>query len=256
MRRVGERTSYAPGVFCWTDLGTTDPAGAVAFYSGLFGWEPVEMPGGGGYTLMRLDGADVCGLHGLPADVRTMPAWTSWVSVEDAAGTVQRAVALGAGVVRETLEVTDRGRSAAITDPQGAVVGLWEPGSFAGAGRVNDVGAMVLNQLNTSDPDAAAAFYSELFGWEVTQVQSEPAPYWGITAGGHLNGGMMGLAPPAPPNWLVYFTSEDLDGSDALIVNLGGAVVVPPMEIQGGRILVARDPQYGFFALYEGEVDP
>ena len=46
----------------------------------------VEMPGGGGYTLMRLDGADVCGLYGLPADVRTMPSWTSWVSVEDAVG--------------------------------------------------------------------------------------------------------------------------------------------------------------------------
>ena len=29
-------------------------------------------------------------------------------------------------------------------------------------------------------------------------MQSTPAPYWGITAGGHLNGGMMGLAPPGP----------------------------------------------------------
>lgn len=256
MRRVGERTSYAPGVFCWTDLGTTDAAGAVAFYSGLFGWEPVEMPGGGGYTLMRLGGADVCGVYGLPEGARTMPAWTSYVAVEDAAATVTAAVALGAGVARDTVDVMELGRSAAVTDPQGALLGLWEAGSFIGAGRVNDVGTMVLNQLNTSDPDAAAAFYSELLGWEVTQVQTQPAPYWGITAGGHLNGGMMGLAPPAPPNWLVYFTSEDLDGSDALIVDLGGAVVVPPMAIQDGRILVARDPQYGFFALYEGEVDP
>lgn len=253
MRRVGERTSYASGVFCWTDLGTTDPAGAVAFYSGLFGWEPVEMDGGG-YTLMRLDGADVCGVRG--GDARTLPAWTSYVAVEDAAGAAARAVELGAGVVRHAGDVMGLGRSAAITDPQGALLGLWEAGSLIGAGRVNDVGAMVLNQLNTPDPDAAAAFYAELFGWDVSQVQSTPAPYWGITAGGHLNGGMMGLAPPAPPNWLVYFTSEDLDGSDAVIVDLGGAVVVSPMEIQGGRILVARDPQYGFFALYEGDVDP
>ena len=163
---------------------------------------------------------------------------------------------LGGGLVRDTLDVGTLGRSGAVTDPQGAVVGLWEPREFLGAGVVNEIGAMVLNQLNTHDPAAAAEFYAALLGWEIDQVQSEPAPYWGITNQGWLNGGIMGLAPPAPPNWLVYFTSEDVDGSDALIVELGGAVVVPPMEIPGGRILVARDPQFAFFALYEGEVDP
>ena len=255
MRAVGERTSYAPGTFCWTDLATTDPEGAVAFYTGLFGWESYLEPGPTGYLRMRVDGADVAGIYGVPPSSRTIPAWTSWVCVDDADVAVARARELGGTAVRETLDVSDLGRSGVITDPQGAVLGLWEPRAFHGAGLVNDVGAMVLNQLNTSDPAAAATFHAALFGWEVEQVQSDPAPYWGITNGGLLNGGMMGLEPPAPPNWLVYFTSEDLDGSDALIVDLGGAVVVPPMEIASGRILVARDPQFAFFALYEGDVD-
>lgn len=255
MRRVGERTSYAPGVFCWTDLGATDPAAAVAFYSGLFGWEPAEMPGGG-YTVMRLDGADVCGIHGRDAASEGLPAWTSWVSVDDADATVARALGLGARTVRDTQDVPGMGRSAAIVDPQGAVVGLWQPGGFIGAAVVNDPGAMVLNQLNTPDPAAAAEFYDALFGWETTRVADGPAPYWGISNQGRLNGGMMTLAPPAGAHWLVYFTSEDLDGSDALIVDGGGAVVVPPMAVPGGRILVARDPGYAFFAVLEGRVDP
>ena len=256
MRTVGERTSYTPGTFCWTDLATTDPEGAIAFYSGVFGWETHLEPGPAAYTRMRKDGADVCGIYGVPPHSRQIPAWTSWVTVEDAHAVVARALELGGAAVRETLDVDDLGRSGVITDPQGAVVGLWEPRGFAGAQVVNEVGAMVLNQLNTSDPEGAAAFYSALLGWEIDQVQSDPAPYWGITNDGRLNGGMMGLAPPAPPNWLVYFTSEDLDGSDALIVDLGGGVVVPPMEIASGRILVAQDPGFGFFALYEGDVDP
>ncbi len=253
---MGERTSYAPGVFCWADLGTTDPAAAVSFYSGLFGWEPAEVPGGGGYTLMRLRGADVCAIHGLADGAPAMPAWTSWVAVEDAAGTLERAVSLGGAVVRDTTDVMDLGRSAALTDPQGAMFGLWEPRDFIGAGLVNEAGTMVLNQLNTPDPAAAGEFYAALFGWEVTLAAADPAPYWGIFNQGRLNGGMMTLEPPAGAHWLVYFTSEDLDGSDALIVEGGGAVVVPPMDVPGGRILVAHDPGYAFFAVLEGRIDP
>lgn len=252
---MGERTSYTPGTFCWTDLGTADPEAAIAFYSGVFGWETFLEPGPAGYTRMRTDGRDVCGIYGVPPQMREVPAWTSWVSVEDADAAVARATELGATAVRETLDIAGLGRSGVIADPQGAVLGLWEPHDFHGAQVVNEAGAMVLNQLNTSDPDAAAAFYTALLGWQIDQVQSDPAPYWGITNQGWLNGGIMGLEPPAPPNWLVYFASEDLDGSDALIVDLGGAVVVPPMDIASGRILVARDPGFAFFALYEGDVD-
>ena len=38
---------YPPGTPCWVDLSTSEPAAAVAFYSGLFGWESYTAPGGG-----------------------------------------------------------------------------------------------------------------------------------------------------------------------------------------------------------------
>jgi predicted enzyme related to lactoylglutathione lyase len=106
-------------------------------------------------------------------------------------------------------DVLGAGRMALVRDPQGAIFALWEPRAHIGAGLVNDPGAMVLNQLNTSDPEGAASFYAELFGWRITQVASEPQAYWGIENGGSLNGGVMALPPgtPAPPHWLVYFTA-------------------------------------------------
>lgn len=255
---MGARTSYEPGTFCYADLAARDVDGAASFYGGLLGWEPDEIPGSGGYLLMRLGGAVVAGIHGMgpSAPPNALPAWTSYVSVEDAEAAAHRAGELGGAIRRAPASMRGLGSSAIVTDPQGAALGLWQPGGFNGAELVNDVGAMCLNQLNTPDPLAAVAFYIGLFPWEIRQVGRDPAPYWGIWNTGRLNGGMMGQPPPAPPSWLVYFTSDDVDGSDALIVELGGAVVVPPMEAGGGRILVAHDPWYGFFAVLEGRMDP
>ena len=55
---MGERTSYTPGTFSWTDLTTTDQESAKAFYTALFGWEAIDNPVGDGvyYTMMRLGG--------------------------------------------------------------------------------------------------------------------------------------------------------------------------------------------------------
>lgn len=254
---MGERTAYAPGTFCWVDLAAGDPESAGAFYAAVLGWEigPSGGPETGDHRQALVGGRPVAGIH---RGSRALPAWTSYVSVEDADATAARAVELGGTVEAGPVDVPGLGRSAVIRDPQGAEVALWQPGTMAGAALVNDVGALTLNQLNTPDPAGAAAFYTALFGWEVEQVIEDPFPYWGIRNAGWLNGGMMGLAPgnPAPPHWLPYFTVEDVDAADASIVDAGGTVVVPVMPAGEGRILVAMDPQRAAFAVFEGRVDP
>ena len=54
---MSERTKYAPGVFSWVDLSTTDQDAAKRFYGGLFGWEADDRPVGEGtvYSMMKLD---------------------------------------------------------------------------------------------------------------------------------------------------------------------------------------------------------
>jgi predicted enzyme related to lactoylglutathione lyase len=258
---VGERTAYAPGTFCWADLSTTDAGAARAFYGGLLGWEGEPAgPEQGGYATMRLDGAAVAGIVPQGPDQRgagVPPAWLSYVSVEDADATAAHAADLGGSVLVPAFDVGTVGRMAVVADPQGAAFALWQARDMAGAELVNQVGTMTMNQLNTTDPAGARAFYGALFGWEFDQVAGGTVAFWSVTNDGALNGGMMALDPsaPAPPHWLVYFTVEDLDGADALIVDGGGAVVVPPMTVPSGRFLVAHDPQYAFFALFEGEVD-
>src|SRR5919199_2687578 len=112
---MGERSQYAPGTFCWADVSTTDQDAAKAFYGGLFGWEAEDMPMGedGAYSMMRLAGKDVAAVAPQPPQQRDAglpPVWNSYVSVESADNTAQRASQLGATVHAEPFDVFDAGR--------------------------------------------------------------------------------------------------------------------------------------------------
>ena len=256
---MGERTSYEPGTFSWTDLGTTEADAAKSFYASLFGWEYDDMPAGEGmtYSMARLGDHTVAALYGMQQQ-GVPPYWLAYVTVDSADEAVERAKELGANVIQGPLDVFDAGRMAVLGDPAGAVFAVWEPRQNIGATLVNDAGSMCLNQLNTTDADGAKEFYSGLFGWRIEEIESPGAPYFSIHNGDALGGGMMPMpeGQGAPPHWLVYFTSPDLDAHAAQIRELGGTIVLEPMPIPSGRILVAQDPQGAFFALFEGEVDP
>lgn len=256
---MGDRDGYAPGTFCWVDLGTFDPVAAKAFYMGLFGWEADDLPVGDGsvYTMFSLGGRHVCALYGRDAG-QGPPAWLSYISVDDVDAIAARAGEAGARSVGDPFDVFDSGRMALLEDPTGAHVALWMPRNHLGAGVVNVPGALCLNQLNTSDPDRAAAFYTDLLGWRFQYVGSDEQPYWGIFNGPGLNGGMMPLPPgaEATSHWLAYFATDGVDAPAARVGELGGRMLVPPTPVPTGRIAVASDPQGAAFALLEGRLDP
>jgi uncharacterized protein len=255
---MGERTSHTPGTFSWAELATTDTDAAKHFYTELFGWdyEDQPMPGDAGdYTMLRRDGKDVGALF--PAREGMPTFWGSYVTVDSADSSAAKATDLGGTLMAEPFDVMDAGRMAIIQDPTGAVFSVWEPRGSIGANWVNSPGAITLNQLNTGDPGAAERFYSGLFGWRTEQVAGGEQPYWGIYNGDRLNGGMMQLPPEAggPPHWLIYFGSEDVDADAGRVGELGGQVMVPPMDVPGGRIIVVQDPQGAVFGLFAGRFD-
>jgi predicted enzyme related to lactoylglutathione lyase len=253
---MGERDRYEQGTFSWTDLATPDAQASKAFYGGLFPWEFTDepIPEGGVYVMARLDGRAAAAMF---ETGERHPAWASYVTVDDADAVTDKARELGANVLAEPFDVMDVGRMSTIQDPTGAVFCVWQPRASIGAQVVNGHGALSLNQLNTSDPEAAQRFYSELFGWRIEQVGDTDTPYWGIYRGERLNGGMMPLPPgaPMPSHWLVYFGTDDLDAAAKQIGSAGGKLMVEPRDVPGGRILVAQDPQGAFFALVAGRFD-
>jgi uncharacterized protein len=254
---MGERTSYTPGTFCWVDLVVEDQDAAKAFYRDLFGWDYEDSPMGDGsvYSVAQLDGKAVAAIVPLP-DPSMPPHWNCYVSVEDAEAAARRAEQLGGTVVLPAGDVGDSGRLAVIQDPQGAVLSVWQPGRHIGAGIVNAHGALSWNDLLTPDTEASAAFYRELFGWKVDEIPGAGGQYWSIANGDIKNGGLMPLPPGGHPAWNLYFAVPDTEAAIARAGELGGQVVIGPMEVPGGRFAIIRDPQNAVFSVLDGELDP
>lgn len=258
---MGERTAYTPGTFSWTDLTTTDQDAAKQFYGQLFGWSAIDNPVGDGivYSMMQIDGKDVAAISPQPEqqrDAGVPPVWNSYITVESADATVDRAQKLSATVHAPPFDVMDVGRMAVIQDPQGAYFIAWEPKRHIGAGLVNASGALSWNELASPDPEASATFYRELFGWKIEAFEGMPMTYLGIqNAEGHGNGGIRDAMENEPSYWLVYFGSADAGSDTARATELGGTALVPPTDIGVGKIAVLQDPQGAVFALYAGRFD-
>ena len=111
------------------------------------------------------------------------PTWNTYVSVVDADATTARAVDLGAHVVVAPVDAGPpgaiAGRWAAIVDPDGAHIRLWQPGYRHGAQLVNAPGSWNSSDLVTGDAAGAMSFYGALFGW-----QADPVDFGGGDAEG------------------------------------------------------------------------
>jgi predicted enzyme related to lactoylglutathione lyase len=224
---VGERTQYEPGTFCWVGLATSDPAAAERFYTNLFGSEAEKLSAGdaGTYTMLRRGTHDVAVLYRQQPEARAAgvsPHWTSYISVEDADATAARAGELGGPpMFREPFDVLDAGRVAAISDPTGAIVSLWQPRSRIGATLVNDVGALCWNELATTDIERCKAFFGALLGWQYETDENGDAS---IKNDGRPNGPIRAQTERergSPPNWLPYFTVENADDAARHAERLG-----------------------------------
>jgi predicted enzyme related to lactoylglutathione lyase len=258
---MSERAKYDPGTFSWTDLTTTDQDAAKTFYGELFGWQYNDLPMGEGmaYSTATIDGKAVAAISPQPQqqrDAGVPPLWNSYVTVDSADQALERAKELGATVHAPAFDVFDAGRMGVVQDPQGAFFEVWEPKQNIGAGLVNTPGTLCWNELGTTDIDAAKTFYGGLFGWKFDPFGGSEMPYFVVMNGERSNGGVRGVMPPGtPPNWLVYFGAEDADASMSKVTELGGRQLAEPMDLPGGRIAIAQDPQGAVFALYAGRFD-
>lgn len=258
-----EMTSYAPGTPCWVDLGSPDIDASTDFYGQLFGWDVPESENAeqtGGYRIATLGDKSAAGMMPLMQEGQP-PAWSTYISVDDADATAAAVREADGTVMAEPMDVMELGRMAVFADPTGAVFGIWQAGSFAGAELVNEPSSFSWNELNTRDPDAAKAFYSAVFGWTANEIDmGEGGTYttWRLatateddeSVGGMLD--MRGRVPDeVPPHWLTYFTVEGLEETMDKAKGLGANVTFGPMDLPNGRLAILIDPQGAAFGIFQ-----
>jgi uncharacterized protein len=271
---MSTRDQYPTDVPCWVETLQPDPRAAMRFYEGLLGWESAEpevtgsgLPGE--YFVARVDGRDVAGIGTLPAvgdpPTPAMPVWSTFVRVESAAESAERGVNAGGRLLLGPLDAGSAGRWAALLDPTGAAFGIWEARDRPGAQLVNEPRTWAMSALHTPDPAVAAKFYGETFGW-VSEPIAPGAPVTLFRLSGYI-GGEPGQViprdvvavmtsteqgpdvPSIPPHWNVNLLVDDTDDTAGRAVELGGTILIAPMNTPGFRSAVLMDPQGAAFSI-------
>ncbi len=248
-----EIESYAPGTPCWVDVVSRDVETSAAFYQELFRWELGLTDGG--FGLFTLDGLVVAGIG--PCQSEQAPVWSTYVSVTDADGTVEAAVKAGGQILMAPVDIPAAGRGAAIVDPAGGVISLWQPGYHIGARVIDEAGARCWSELITSDVVGARDFYSEVFGWSISSADMSGTEYSVATVDGQ---GVAGLVQPPvevglPTHWSVTFAVADCEDALATVRRHNGIVAIDLTEIAGvGRFAAVAAPGGENFSILERAV--
>lgn len=108
------------------------------------------------------------------------------------------------------------------------------------------------------DLEKGAAFYKAVFGWETQEVPGSEGTYVFFTKGGRKAAGMGLLsaedaANGVPPVWSNYVTVDDVDSVAARAPELGGTVMLPPMDVlEEGRMAFVIDPTGAVLGFWQG----
>jgi uncharacterized protein len=125
-QHIGAVLVNTPGALTWNDLVTPDPEAASRFYGALFGWTTEEIPGAGGYRVIRNGERMNGGMQ--PSDSERMgdapPSWLPYFGHEDVERVVGEVGGLGGKVYSGPIQMP-QGTIAILGDPQGAVFALW-----------------------------------------------------------------------------------------------------------------------------------
>jgi uncharacterized protein len=110
--------------------------------------------------------------------------------------------------------------------------------------------------IGVADMPKAKAFYSGLFGWEITDGPPEAGGYSICAIGGHQVAGIGPKMGPAdmPTFWTTYIATENATETAAKIKAAGGQVMMEPFDVMDvGRMFIATDPGGAFFGVWQAK---
>jgi hypothetical protein len=209
-------------------------------------WKPGEFD----YSMIHQNGADHGGFFAL--EESGVPShWIAHVQVEDLDATIARAEKLGGKVLMGPLEVPEVGRFAALRDPQGGVISAYKPEAEGPTAE----GTFLWDEFMTDDVEGAKRFYTEVFGWTTKDMDMENGIYTMFQRGGDAQAAGLTAKPPgveAPPHWVTYLATDDVDATVEKATKLGGTTYAAPFDVPTiGRIAVLADPTGAVFGVFK-----
>jgi predicted enzyme related to lactoylglutathione lyase len=252
-------TEQHPGKVIWTDLVTADLAGAKHFYGNLFNWTFTDIhTGSTDYSLALLDGNPVGGLveRTGKAGAPRHPGWLTFISVRDVGQAQRIVVSHGGKVLAPPHTYAQRGRQAVFADPQGAVFAVLQSSSGDPEDFLAASGEWIWSSLVSHDAGGEAAFYQNVFGYEVFDSPADDGLEHVLLATDDYARASSNTLPPeatnSHPHWLNFIRVVNARETASKVEGLGGRVLVEPhADRHGGLIAVVADPAGAAFGLLE-----
>ncbi len=132
-QHFGVGTTREPGSLCWSELFSTNPTKAGAFYAKTLEWETSSHDMGpmGTYTLFSRAGegkqGQIGGMMAMPPHMAGVPShWLTYFAVADVDASAAQVAELGGKVVMPPQDIPNIGRFAIAQDPGGASFALYK----------------------------------------------------------------------------------------------------------------------------------
>ncbi len=120
---------------------------------------------------------------------------------------------------------------------------------------VDRAGEFVWRDLISINPKASAQFYSDVFGWQISQVEGASPTYFEIRNRGKLIGGILEFPEKSKVDgneWLSTMSANNISDVAKQVPMKGGQVFTDPSVVDGrGEYLVVVDPSGGIVALLD-----
>lgn len=252
---VGEPSAGArvAGRWLWADLVTTDVQRSSDFYARVFGWTYRTVlgdSGGPGYVTILAGGQAIGGI--VPARTDKISSGARWIGLVsgDPKFMAARAQERGGSIVAAPRTLPGRGEIAVLSDPSGARFAVLRADRGDPADHVGREGEWLWAELWTSDPERAAAFYREVFGYAIAAGSGATPNSYVLTAGGRARAGIMRSPDMAlKAAWIPYVRVADVPRTVARAEQGGARVIVAPRAHHRSQVAVLVDPLGAPFAV-------
>lgn len=109
---------------------------------------------------------------------------------------------------------------------------------------------------NSTDVATAKQFYADLMGWETEDLPMGEGTFYTMYK---QDGDIVTAISPMPPgmdnvpsHWNNYITVDDVDALQGKVTELGGTVIVEPMDVfDNGRMMTIADPSGAVVSLWQ-----
>ncbi|MEO7091919.1 MAG: VOC family protein, partial [Polyangiales bacterium] len=205
------------------------------------------------------------GMRQMSAEEQQPSSWLGYIAVDDVAASVATITSAGGKMYVPPQTLENVGTFAVMADPTGAAFSRWKSARAGEDVEPTELPGMFTfswDELVTTDPASASAFYAKVFGWEPKVMEMGPGETYtmlmrpGVTnAKGQPGaaGGVMKSPPGVPYSfWIPYVSVDNTDALCERATRLGGKVTVPAQDIPNvGRFACWSDPQGASIAIIQ-----